>query len=171
MMITHNSFMAFYHIVNYVNGYGYKSALAARVDWSHMDSKYATPMEQSAGAGFLFIGKPIRDNRFNFAFQMVLYGIYRLTWEKWKKSNIDRWFDSCFGREIAKWNQRAVGCCVRWLFSFNSDCQKLVQRVSTSCTSVFDEPRPGVPKTATTEDNVKKSTISYWQTADWRCAR
>ena len=30
----------------------------------------------------------------------------------------------------------------------------------------FDEPRPGAPKTATTEDYVKKSTISYWQTAD-----
>ena len=27
-------------------------------------------------------------------------------------------------------------------------------------TSVFDEPRPGALKTATTEDNVKKSTIS-----------
>ncbi len=34
------------------------------------------------------------------------------------------------------------------------------------CTLVFDEPRPDAPKTATTEDNVKKSTISYWQTAD-----
>ena len=34
-------------------------------------------------------------------------------------------------------------------------------------TSVFDEPRPSAPKTATTEDNVKvKSTISRWQTAD-----
>ena len=34
------------------------------------------------------------------------------------------------------------------------------------CTSVLDEPRSGAPKTATTEDNVKKSTISCWQTAD-----
>ena len=33
-------------------------------------------------------------------------------------------------------------------------------------TSVFDEPRPGVPKSDTTEDNVKKSTISCWQDAD-----
>jgi len=33
-------------------------------------------------------------------------------------------------------------------------------------TSVFDEPRPGAPKKATTEDKVPKSTISYWQTAD-----
>ena len=38
-------------------------------------------------------------------------------------------------------------------------------------TSVFDEPRPGAPKMATTEDNVKKSTISYWQTPDWRGAK
>ena len=28
-------------------------------------------------------------------------------------------------------------------------------------TSVLDEPRPGAPKTITTEDDVKKSTISY----------
>ena len=33
-------------------------------------------------------------------------------------------------------------------------------------TSVFDEPRADAPKTAPTEDNVKKSTISCWQTAD-----
>ena len=33
-------------------------------------------------------------------------------------------------------------------------------------TLVFDGPCPGAPKTVTTEDNVKKSTISCWQTAD-----
>ena len=33
-------------------------------------------------------------------------------------------------------------------------------------TSVFDEPYPSAPKMATTEDNVKKSTTLYWQTAD-----
>ena len=38
-------------------------------------------------------------------------------------------------------------------------------------TSVFDEPHPGARKMATTEDNVKKSTISYWQTTDWRYTR
>ena len=32
-------------------------------------------------------------------------------------------------------------------------------------TSVFDEPRSGALKTATTEDTVKKTTISCWQTA------
>ena len=32
--------------------------------------------------------------------------------------------------------------------------------------SIFDEPRPGALKMAATEDNVKKSTISHWQTAN-----
>jgi len=35
-------------------------------------------------------------------------------------------FDSCVWGEIAQRNQRALGCCVRWLFSFDGDRQKLV---------------------------------------------
>ncbi len=42
-------------------------------------SKYAALMEQLAGAGFQFIGKPIWDNRFNVASQKILYGVHWLT--------------------------------------------------------------------------------------------
>ncbi len=78
-MVTRNRFMAFVHICNYVNQYGHKSALAARIDWSKVDSLYASPMQMLAGAGFQFIGKPIRDNRFGFANNMIQYGIYWVT--------------------------------------------------------------------------------------------
>ncbi len=52
--------MVFLHIVNYVNAYGLKYALAGKGDCGSVNSKYATSMEQLAGAGFQLIGKLIR---------------------------------------------------------------------------------------------------------------
>ncbi len=50
-----------------------------------------------------------------------------------------------------------------WLDAVYGDCAPSMATVKNwfnefqrGRTSVFDEPRPGVPKTATTEDNVKK---------------
>lgn len=44
---------------------------------------------------------------------------------KWNNSNIGRWFDFVFGKEILHQNQRALGCSVWWHYSFNDDCQKV----------------------------------------------
>jgi hypothetical protein len=63
-----------------------------------------------------------------------------------------------FGKEITQQNQRALGCCVSWHFSFDGDCQKLV--------STWSHIGFMSPKIATTEDNVKRIHKLLLQTAD-----
>ena len=69
-----------------------------------------------------------------------------------------------FGRKSAQQNQRAFWmlCTVTLLLQWRPSKIGLTSfNVVARRTLVFDEPRPGAPKTDTTENNVKKSMITW----------
>ena len=76
-----------------------------------------------------------------------------------------------FGRDMAQRNKERLGAVYGDSSTSAVTVKTWFNEFQRGRTSVFDEPRPGALKMATTEDNVKKSTISCWQTADWRCVR